>query len=166
MHHPSCVVTYTYMSLIFSSYTLIFSPYTLIINTILVAFDPLLQMYLQGQVDQIVIYKHHGIMAYTINGSVIIKCLEDEDKDEFLRNTLQHRQLGEEYIICEYFCEISIYDDQQFCHCFLFFQIVIAMSECAFYFVQQQNACNAMGLSTLQKCNTTIPMLAYIWCCN
>jgi hypothetical protein len=75
MHCPSCVITYTYMSLIFSSCTLIFSPYALIINTILVAFDPLLQMYLQGQVDQIVIYQHHGIMAYMISGSVIIKCL-------------------------------------------------------------------------------------------
>jgi hypothetical protein len=47
---------------------------------------------------------------------------------------------------------------------FLFFRIVMAMSECDSYFVQQQNACNAMGLSALQKCNTTTPMLAYIWC--
>lgn len=68
MHRLSCVVTYTYMSLIFS-------PYALIIITNLVAFDPLLQMYLQGQVDEIVIYKHHGIMAYTISGSIIIKYL-------------------------------------------------------------------------------------------
>jgi hypothetical protein len=138
--------------------SLFFSPYALITSTIVIAFDPLLQMYLQGQVDQIVIYKHHGIMAYTISvfGYNQMSLKIDEEKNEFLRNTLQHRHLGEEHIICEYFCEISIYDDQQFCRCYrmkrsLFFQIVIAMNEGDSYFVQQQNACNAMGLSALQN---------------
>jgi hypothetical protein len=59
----------------FSSHTFIFPSDTLIICTTLVAFDPLLQVHLQGVSDQIVVCRHCGAMACTINGMVTIESL-------------------------------------------------------------------------------------------
>lgn len=81
-------------------------------------------------------------------------------------NIVKDRQLDEERIMHDYYCENPIYDDQQFHLCykmkhFLFLWIVASMSGCDSYLMQWWNVYNTMGVSTLQKCITSIWMFAY-----
>lgn len=63
-------------------------------------------------------------------------------------------ELGEEWIMCDYFAKNLIYDDKQFCHHYLMrhvllLQVVHFVNACDGYFMQQQDVCGTMGLFAL-----------------
>jgi hypothetical protein len=73
---------------------------------------------------------------------------------------------GHEHLMREYFMEDPVYDARMFCQKFrmskhLFLKLLKSVQNYYSYFVQKPDATSQLGLSGLQKCTTTMRILAY-----
>jgi hypothetical protein len=78
----------------------------------------------------------------------------------------KNRELWHEHLVRDYFSSTHIFDNVKFRRRFrmrreLFMRIVKFVTAFDSYFVQKRDGLGRLGLSSLQKCTTTIRMLAY-----